>query len=507
MKSMVETALRIRNLRVNFYTYDGVVKAIDGVDLELRKGETLGLVGETGCGKSVTVQSIVRLIPEPPGRVEGGEAFVDMPDSEWQRMQELETKLGGYFPLIYGREDGSDPLNIDPLRTLQKSLRRWRELGTSAVSGINQRGRRRRVDSSDDQVAEAASRSIARAQEIQRQAGNILPIVDELIQIKDRYDILWKGPEEMRHIRGNRIGMIFQEPGAALNPVLSVQRQIGETFFIHRHDEVCDATLRGLEEAILQNKRDSRRLRASVLRIHRKFLTIYRRNPKSRLLALVGKVPGLRRWRRWLDREVTQRVIGTLNRVRIPNPEKVVDQYPHELSGGMQQRVLIAMALAANPDILIADEPTTALDVTIQAQILKLIQDLKEQFGSSIIFITHDLAVIAQVSDRVSVMYAGTICETGNVMKIFKNPLHPYTQGLVRAVPRPDVDLTKLEEISGRVPNLIYPPTGCRFHPRCSFAKEYCKEVKPALMGVTDDHHVACHIYGPEGHLWGSQNE
>jgi peptide/nickel transport system ATP-binding protein len=500
---MVDIALRIRNLRVNFYTYDGVVQAIDGVDLELRRGETLGLVGETGCGKSVTVQSIIRLIPEPPGRVEAGEAFLDMPEEDWGRILELEAQLKRYLPLIYGTDDAMEPLDLGRLRTLRGSLQRWmtttvEDARRAGVSGGNTMG-------NGGQAVEAVPLSSERAMEIQREASNILPIVNELVQLKERYDILWKTPEELRRIRGNRIAMIFQEPGAALNPVLSVGRQVGETFLIHRHEEVCDAALRELDQAIRRAQKDARRLLVPLYTLQRRLLGLYRRNPKSRILSVVDRVPGLKRWRRWLDAEVRRRVVEMLNSVRIPNPEKVVDQYPHELSGGMQQRVLIAMSLAANPDILIADEPTTALDVTIQAQILKLMQTLKEQYQSSIIFITHDLAVIAQVCDRVSVMYAGTICEVGDVREIFKNPLHPYTQGLVRAVPRPDADVPKLEEIPGTVPNLIYPPSGCRFHPRCPFAKEYCKEVKPTLMEAKERHLVACHIYGPEGHLWGEQ--
>ncbi len=497
---MTDVALRVRNLRVNFYTYDGVVKAIDGVDIELRRGETLGLVGETGCGKSVTVQSIVRLIPEPPGRVEAGEVFLDMPDSEWRRVIELEKKLSKYYPVIYGRKESREPLHLNKLRALSESLERWKEASLNSVARSFREGKT--AENGGAQAVQALSPSADRAAEMMRHAGDILPIVNEIVRIKQRYDVLWKGPKELQEIRGNRIAMIFQEPAAALNPVLSVQRQIGETFLIHRHREVCEATLQNLNEAILQGQRDARGLVVPWYRLQRKFLTIYLRKPGSWIVSLVNRIPGLRRWRKWLDSEVRDRVIEMLKKVRIPNPEKVVDQYPHELSGGMQQRVLIAMALSANPDILIADEPTTALDVTIQAQILRLIQTLKEQFHSSIIFITHDLAVIAQVCDRVSVMYAGTICEVGDARTIFKNPLHPYTQGLVKAVPRPDADMIRLEEIPGTVPNLIYPPPGCRFHPRCPFAKEYCSEVKPELLDVREGHSVACHIHGPMGHLW-----
>ncbi len=502
MVMAAEIALRLHNLRVNFYTYDGVVKAIDGVDLDLRRGETLGLVGETGCGKSVTVQSIVRLIPEPPGKIESGDAYLHMPNSEWQRMLDLEKKFRRSLPALYGPEDGMQPLlDLGTLRALRRAIHKGRaQLTTLADQGNH-------LVQNAVKNAGAATAPPERVAEIRRQARSALPVLNDLIHLKEQYDVIWRGPKALRNIRGNRIAMIFQEPGAALNPVLSVVKQVGEIFVIHSHDDVCDAALQNLRTAGKQREKTGRRFTLPIYGIQERFLSYYRRKPESRLLRVANKIPLLRRWRRWLTEEVRRRALRMLRLVRIPNPEEVLDQYPHELSGGMQQRVLIAMALAANPEILIADEPTTALDVTIQAQILKLMQALKEQYESSIIFITHDLAVIAQVCDRVSVMYAGTICEVGEVWEIFKEPMHPYTQGLVRAVPRPDADVTRLEEIHGTVPNLIFPPSGCRFHPRCPFAKDYCKDVKPTLMEVGDGHNVACHIYGPEGHLWESRDE
>jgi len=238
----------------------------------------------------------------------------------------------------------------------------------------------------------------------------------------------------------------------------------------------------------------------------RLYLTLYRwmlNKTESRLLQFLRKVPVVRRYHRWIEKEMEQRSLEALRKVRIPAPEEVLKAYPHELSGGMTQRVVIAIALAGNPKVLVADEPTTALDVTIQSQILRLIWDLKTELGTATIFITHDLAIIAQVSDRVSVMYAGTIAETSDVREVFKNPLHPYTRGLVGAIPRPHEDVSRLSEIAGSVPNLVAPPGGCRFHPRCSFAKpEVCGREKPLLVEARPGHRVACHMYNHNGHLW-----
>ncbi|MFQ5871314.1 MAG: ABC transporter ATP-binding protein [Candidatus Geothermarchaeales archaeon] len=421
----MEVQLKVEDLTVNFYTYDGVVKALDGMNLELRKGETLGVVGETGCGKSVTVQSILRLIPIPPGRIEGGRA-------------------------LFLTEEGC----------LQCKGR-----GCPDCKGT----------------------------------GRISEYID-LLRIKE---------DRLRDIRGNKISIIFQEPMSALNPVYRVGKQIAESFMLHQRDLLCRNALTTIDLKIdsLTENGGLSATKAIIYRLHRRLYRRMAKTPNSRYLKFLAKLPLIRRYEKWLNDEANKRAVEMLQRVRVPTPEKIADAYPFELSGGMQQRVLIAIALACKPEILIADEPTTALDVTIQAQILKLMQDLKSELESSIIFITHDLAVIAQVCDRVSVMYAGSICEIGDVKQIFKNPLHPYTQGLMRAVPRPDEDLPKLEEIPGSVPNLIYPPSGCRFHPRCPYAKEYCREVKPALFQKDGGRSVACHIYGPEGHLWGSSGE
>ncbi len=322
---MSEVLVSIRGLKTNFYTYVGVVKALDGIDLDIFKNETLGLVGETGCGKSVTALSVIRLIQWPPGRIDEGQIIFD----------------------------GKDLLKLSN--------------------------------------------------------------------------------KEMQEIRGNKISMIFQEPMTSFNPVFTIGEQISEVLILHQKMDRKTAYEKAVE-----------------------------------MLAFTG----------------------------IPAPERVAKSFPHELSGGMLQRAMISMALACKPALLIADEPTTALDVTIEAQILELMKDLKNKTGASILMITHDLGIIAEVCDRVGVMYAGTIVELGSVKSIFDRPLHPYTLGLINSIPKMNQKKgVRLDTIPGSVPNLIYPPTGCRFNPRCSKVMDICRREKPKLVEPERGHFVACHLY------------
>jgi peptide/nickel transport system ATP-binding protein/oligopeptide transport system ATP-binding protein len=320
--------LQIEELKTYFYTFEGVAKAVDDVSFFLAKGEVLGIVGESGCGKSVTAQSIMRLIPEPPGKIVNGTILFDGTD------------------LV--------PLSM----------------------------------------------------------------------------------EQMRSIRGNRISMIFQEPMTSLNPVYTIGNQISEMFILHEKG----------------SRRDS--------------------------------------WKRSIE---------MLQKVQIPAPEKRVHEYPHQLSGGMRQRAMIAMALACNPEILIADEPTTALDVTIQAQILELMMQLKEDYHTAIMMITHDLGVIAEIAERILVMYAGKCVESGPTEVIFEDPKHPYTQGLLKSIPklgeRAKHGRRQLQEITGIVPSLYDLPDGCRFYPRCPQAMEICNQSVPELIDVGDSHRVRCYLY------------
>ena len=325
-----ETVLQVKNLKTYFYTEEGMVPAVDGLDFELGKGGTLAIVGDSGCGKSVTSLSVLRIVPTPPGKILDGE-------------------------ILYKGED-----------------------------------------------------------------------------------LLKKSEREMRAIRGNEISMIFQEPLTSLNPVFTIGKQITD-----------------------------------ILRMHQ----------------------GMNK------KQAYEKAVERLAKVRIPSPEKVVNDYPHQLSGGMRQRVMIAMALACNPGILIADEPTTALDVTIQAQIMHLLCDLKKDRDTSIILITHDLGVVAQIAENVMVMYAGQAVEYADVKSIFKEPLHPYTKGLLKSLPVLGEEKDELYSIKGNIPSPKDYPQGCRFSPRCDQACEKCRKEPPPLTVLPDGRKVRCWNYvGGESH-------
>jgi len=379
---MAKDLLEIEDLVVKFYTYEGVVEAIDGVNLKLKEGETLGLVGETGCGKSVTSLSVMVLIPSP-GRIEDGKVF-------------YKTSKGNF-------------------------------------------------------------------------------------------DLLKQEDAVLRGIRGEDISMIFQDPRSALNPVYTVAEQIGEVFMHHRREELCKRALEGIEQ-----ESSKRSALGFIYKLEKKIYERMLKNPNSLSIKMLSRIPIINRYQNRLKNEVIKDVVKVLGVMKIPDPERVADMYPHELSGGMAQRVVIAMALGCNPGLLIADEPTTNLDVTVQAQILELIRELKGKFESSVLYITHDLGVVAELCDRVAVMYAGCVCELADVTEIFKNPLHPYAQALLESIPRPGKEF---KSIKGEVPALINPPAGCRFHPRCPNATELCVEQKPKFLEVEKDHFVMCHLY------------
>lgn len=367
-----DSLVEVKNLVVRFYTYAGIVEALEGVNLHVKPGEILGLVGETGCGKSVTSFSILQLVPSP-GKIEGGE--------------------------IYFNKDGK-VLNLRKL--------------------------------------------------------------DE---------------DSIRKIRGKEIAMVFQEPRAYLNPVYTIETQIGEALLTHRMEEFLKRAIETLEKT---GKGSS---------FERKVYERMLKKPKSRMTRIMAKFCS----KKTLKEEIRKEVIDLLRNVEIADPERVAKMYPFELSGGMAQRAVIAMALSCNPIMLIADEPTTNLDVTVQAQILKLIRQLRERFKSSILYITHDLGVVAELCDRVAVMYAGRVVELADVYELFKDPLHPYTKALLESIPRPG---REFKSIPGTVPNLINPPKGCRFHDRCQYEMEICRKVKPEFMEIKKNHFVACHLYG-----------
>lgn len=327
---MTKPLLKVHGLKTYFFIERGVVKAVDGVDFEIGKGEIFGLVGETGCGKSVTALSILRLIPSPPGKIVKGEI------------------------------------------------------------------------------------------------------------IFDGEDLLKKSNKEMRHIRGAKISMIFQDPHTSLDPVFTIGDQIAEPIKLHQ-----------------------------VLEQH---------------LIRTEEVPG--------------KVLEMLRLVAIPDPEDRVAEYPHQFSGGMKQRSMIAMMLSCNPSLLIADEPTTAIDVTIQLQILELMKELRKRLKTSILLITHNLGVIAEMCDKVAVMYAGNIVEQADIITLFESPKHPYTRALLGAIPKAAAKRGKLTAIPGMVPSLITPPPGCKFHPRCPHAMDICRKKFPHVSKMGKEHLVRCYLYG-----------
>lgn len=383
---MDSNLLDINDLFVRFYTYEGTVKAIEGIKLELRKGETLGIVGETGCGKSVTALSVLVLVP-PPGKIEGGS-------------------------ILFKGEKGDE-------------------------------------------------------------------------------DVLKLKENRLQDIRGEEISMIFQEPRAYLNPVYTVEQQISEAFLHHRARQLVQSIIEDIDKELQSGKANG--LGARILKSEKALYKRWQKQPASLTYAFARKVPLVKRYRNRLKKKLKETTVQILKEMRIPDPERVAHMYPHELSGGMAQRVVIASGLVCSPTLLLCDEPTTNLDVTVQAQILNLIRELKKEFGSSICYITHDMGVVAELCDRVAVMYAGTVCELAGVREIFKNPLHPYTQGLLASIPRPGKEFHYIE---GFVPSGINPPPGCRFSPRCGKATDACGRSRPQMVEVEKDHFVECHLYG-----------
>jgi len=403
----------VRNLKVHFQTKAGIVHAVDGVDFSIRDGETLGLVGETGCGKSVTARSFLRLIPMPPGiQVDGSIAFRP------HRICDGCTGEGCTICGFTGRIPAKCP--------------------SCAGSGCITCG-----NTGTEQV--------------------------DLLRIPEK---------RLRQIRGNRIAMIFQDPGKALNPSMSVRQQVGEVFLQHRTREVLvNAGLDPDDTSTLLERRAS---------LQSRFVERW-------ALAL----PPYRSDRNRIDKAVDRMTKFALAETQIPNPLKVMDRYPHELSGGMKQRVMIAQALACNPDLLIADEPTTALDVTVQARIIELIRELQGRTKTAVLYISHDLSLVKRVCDRVAVMYAGRIVEVGTADELFNDPQHPYTRGLLAAIPSSSHERGRLVAIEGTVPELVDPDPGCRFSGRCPHEAEVCGTRDPILTPTGEDHAVACFIHHP----------
>ena len=386
--------LEIENLHTYFYTDAGVSKAVNGVSFDIPKGSVVGVVGESGCGKSVTSLSVMQLVQAPQGQiVEGSIRF---------RTRDYAVDADGKYIPVY--ETVTDETGQTAVKTVQKQDKKGNPL----------------TDKEGNPVLE-------KVQAKDKEGFPLFEMVDKV------YDIAKMPISAMRKIRGKEISMIFQEPMTSLNPVFTIGNQLDEVVFLHTP---------GADAAFAKKR-------------------------SIEMLQLVG----------------------------IAMPESVYERYPHELSGGMRQRVMIAMALACNPKLIIADEPTTALDVTIQAQILELLKEIKSKVEGSIMLITHDLGVIASRADSVVVMYAGRVIEKGTVWDIFDHPLHPYTVGLQKSKPVVNKDVEWLYNIPGNVPNPINMPTYCYFRDRCQRCTAKCKGDYPPLVQVSETHSVACHLY------------
>jgi len=299
-------------------------------------------------------------------------------------------------------------------------------------------------------------------------------------------DLMQQSEDYMVDLRGNKISMIFQEPNAALNPIMSVGEQVAESFLFHQKQGLCKKVLGDLHSPDCKTIYPLKKLLQSIYRAAE-------RDPDSVGLKLMSKIPVSKWWLRRMKREALKQSVDIIAKLGIPNPDEVAKLYPHNLSGGMKQRIVIAIALACNPVLLIADEATSNLDVTIQAQILELLRELKQKEISSVLLITHDLGVVAETCDRVGVMYAGNLCEVADVEDLFNNPRHPYTRALLDSVPKLSQE-GELKSIEGNVPNLVAPPPGCRFHPRCPYRKGVCSAELPELREVGKNHQVACHV-------------
>jgi peptide/nickel transport system ATP-binding protein len=496
--------LDIRELKTYFFTYDGVVKALDGVSLKIRRTETVGLVGETGCGKSVTAFSVTGLIPDPPGRVVSGKVLFRGADLLWGLDKQAKFKpskktnrtkvirsfrqiKAGSARMAAVRGSGISMIFQEPTQAMNPIFSVSNQLAETILlhTGIDvidallsATPAAPEVGPALEHLAEVASHGPA--SELRAAAAEVAKAANmPTIGIQAYYLAKAAGPlatdnlPELRHIM-HRVSL-----SSTQKAYLRHQRKL----LLLQQEE---------NEVYLNEMRNGKSEAGRHRAIRRRRLSIRAQGTHYRLWGLRGIV------HRPLNDELFWRSVGLLEGVAIANPVQVARSYPHELSGGMLQRVMIAMALATEPDILIADEPTTALDVTIQAQILGLMRDLKHRVGTAILLITHDLAVIAEVADRVCVMYAGVIVESAPVVDLFRRPLHPYAQGLLASIPRVDQPGRKLESIPGSVPNLIFPPTGCRFHPRCPYAMPICKETRPPLTVEGEDHTVACFLYkGP----------
>lgn len=497
--------LEVKNLVIKFYTNRGIVKAIDNISFKVKEGEVFGMVGESGCGKSVTALSVMDLIPYPLGRIESGKVKIDGFNiySDIKDIDEIkiknETKVKikrkkkalkkHNYILTRIRGKKASMIFQEPTLSLNPVLRVGEQITETILSHnkgsiANSLVNRAQLSAEDVRIL---------VSEVKVNTNNTKSIVDQ-----------WCRRNAVEDIE-DQVLSIFKNYDDDNDIIREIVEKLVETF--------GTLDIKGMEDArdyyIYKERIESLELRSLAARdnldfeLMRQFQNEYNElqqteGVKFRLIKF-KKIFSGRKVEKIFRMEANRKAKELLTLVNLPDPDRIMRSYPHELSGGMQQRLMIAIAIACDPKLLIADEPTTALDVTTQAQILNLLKNLNKTVGSSILFITHDLAVVADICDRVAVMYAGCIVEEGEVADIFKMPKHPYTVGLLKAIPEAGSEkgLT-LQTIPGSVPNLITPPMGCRFHPRCSFAMPICSESKPNLEEIASGHKVACFLYSSE---------
>ncbi len=501
--------IEVKNLVTRFFTSKGIVKALEKVSFKIYPGEVYGLVGESGCGKSVTSTSIMDLIPDPPGRILDGEIFIDnfniLSDlkslAKIRIRSETDVKIkrnkGAIkrhnFILSKIRGNKISMIFQEPFLALNPTITIGKQI-SEAIMLHNIIGmadsiiKRETMKSSDvnallEQIGDVNDYSVRK--KIINQWTRSFGIPDLETSITSLLDHV----TDQKYV-SEQIAQMILENQKEIN--LDRIKEIRNYYVIEK--KIFELTLNQVQFERTGEIKSAQETKAQV-RAYRNMLQ--NKYFKLRLqLRFFNK-----RVLKVFHNEARRRVLELLTLVNLAGPEVVIDEYPHELSGGMQQRAMIAMALASNPKMLIADEPTTALDVTTQAQILELIQELNKVMGMSVLFITHDLAVIAEMCDKVGVMYAGNIVEETTTEEIFNDPKHPYTVGLMNSLPRADKKREKelkFETIPGNVPNLITPPSGCRFHPRCKFAMDICSLKKPKLTEVAESHKVACFLYSNE---------
>lgn len=504
-----EPYLKVQNLKTQFFTSKGIVKAIDNLSFEVKGGEIMGLVGESGCGKSVTATSIMDLIPDPPGRILNGHIYVEGFDiiGDLDKLVDIKIKSETNVKIKrHKRYIKRHNFLINNIRGKQMAMI-FQEpfLALNPLMRIGEQIAETILIHNTVQMGE----SILRREKISE--TEIVAFLDEIdkyndINERDKFINRWTrqygvpdsekditevlNHNEDRNVIRQDLVQIFRSQIQGID-IEAIKKVVDYNVL---KEKVFSLNLKLLEAEKEKSSNKIHQIQAELAPLEKDY------NSQSLRFAFL-RIFSKKKYVAPFEKEARKRSLELLQLVNIAGAERVIDSYPHELSGGMQQRSMIAMALASNPRLLIADEPTTALDVTTQAQILRLIKDLKQFLNSSIIFITHDLAVIAEMCDRVGVMYAGNLIEEAEVRDIFHGPLHPYTIGLLKAIPRADKARekdAKLQSIPGTVPNLVKPPTGCRFHPRCEFKMEICDQKKPKLVEVSPGHKVACFLFSNE---------